>query len=211
MNKEKRIKILERIQENSLFQKREIEFKSDFELLISLILSVRARDSVVNRVSKKLYRKANDAKKFLQIGEKKVKKYIKEIGMFNIKSKRIMKCCKIIIEKYNGEVPGSRYSLESIPGVGRKISNIILNVIFGKPTIAVDTHVFRVCNRTNFAFSKSVKETEKKLNRLVPKRFKKNFHESILYHGKKICKSRSPKCKTCVISDLCEFKSKLLT
>ncbi|WP_425619823.1 endonuclease III [Buchnera aphidicola] len=208
MNKEKRYKIL------SLFQMKypnpatELIFSSSFELLLSVILSAQSTDAIVNKVTKKLFQIANTPEKILLLGEKGLKYYIKSIGLYNIKSSNIIHTSFLILTKYNGYVPNNRIELESLPGVGRKTANIILNILFNKKTIAVDTHVFRVSNRTNFATGKNVQEVEKKLIKVVPSIFKLSVHSWFILHGKYICTARKIQCNICLIFELCEFKKK---
>lgn len=186
----------------------ELIFNSNFELLISAVLSAQSNDLQVNKVSKILFQHANTIDKMLNLGVEKVKDLIKTVGLYNKKSENIIKICKILKEKYHGNVPNNRNDLQNLPGVGRKITNIVLNVAFNVPTIAVDRHVFRVCNRTNFASGKSVIEVENKLNCLVSDKFKRNCHCLFVLHGRYICKAKKPKCRICVINHLCEFKCK---
>ncbi|MGP1938971.1 MAG: endonuclease III [Arsenophonus sp. ET-DL9-MAG3] len=207
MNKKKQIIILTRLRDKNIITKKLI-FNSSFELLIFVLLSAQATDIIVNEATSKLYKTANTAKKILSLGIDGIKCYIKKIGLFNIKAKNIIKTCKILIDKYNGEVPENREALESLPGVGRKTANVILNNAFGWPTIAVDTHVFRVCNRTNLAPGKNVIKVEEKLLKVVPIEFKADCHHLLISHGRYTCVARKPRCENCIIEDLCEFKNK---
>ncbi|WMY96605.1 MAG: endonuclease III (plasmid) [Arsenophonus sp.] len=208
MNKKKRIAILKRLRDNNPMPKTELVFNSNFELLISVLLSAQTTDISVNQATKKLYLVANTVDKMLELGVDKIKKYIKTIGLFNTKAKNIIKTCQILKEKHKGIVPKNRKALESLPGVGRKTANVILNVAFGLNTIAVDRHIFRVCNRTNFAIGKNVLEVEKKILKLVPNEFKKKFHDWFVLHGRYTCTAKKARCKFCIIEDLCEFKDK---
>ncbi|UDG80957.1 Endonuclease III [Candidatus Hartigia pinicola] len=209
MNQSKRIEILTRLKDNNQNPKTELEFNSPFELLISVLLSAQATDIQVNKATKKLYSIANTPEAILALGVDGIKNYIKKIGLFNIKSNNIIKTCDILIKKYHGEIPENRKALETFPGVGRKTTNIILNTIFGWPTIAVETHVFRVCNRTNFAPGKNMLEVEKKLLKFVPIKFKVDCHNWLVLHGRYTCIARKPRCTSCIIEDLCKFKDKI--
>lgn len=196
--------------ENNVNPKIELNFNSDFELLISVLLSAKSTDISVNKATKKLYQIANSPEKILSLGIQKLKIFIKNIGLYNNKAENIMKICKILIKKHNSVIPENRELLEELPGIGRKSANIILNVIFKWLTIGVDTHVFRVSNRTKFALGKNVKIVEKKLLNCVPNKYKLNFHHLFVLHGRYICIARRPKCNICNIYDLCEFKNKTL-
>jgi len=177
-------------------------------LLISVLLSAQATDISVNKATDKLYRVANTPEAMFALGEDGLKEYIKTIGLFNGKAKNIIATCRILIDEYAGEVPEDRAALEALPGVGRKTANVILNVAFGQPTIAVDTHIFRVANRTRIAPGKNVLEVEKKLLKFVPAEFRLDAHHYLILHGRYTCVARKPRCGSCVISDLCEYKSK---
>lgn len=208
MNKQKRIDILTRLRDNNPTPTTELVFNSPFELLISVLLSAQATDISVNKATAKLYPIANTAEKMLALGINEIKHYIKTIGLFNTKAENIIKTCQILIDKYNSQVPENREALESLPGVGRKTANVGLNTAFGWPTIAVDTHIFRVCNRTNFAPGKSVIEVEQKLIKVVPIEFKVDCHHWFILHGRYTCIARKPRCGSCIIEDLCEFNDK---
>ncbi|ARC53324.1 endonuclease III domain-containing protein [Candidatus Riesia pediculischaeffi] len=209
MNDEKRIAILNRFKNRDTCSSNiDLFVRSNFELLISTVLSTRSRNNMVNTVTQNLYRLADDSRKMLNLGYKRIKKYIKKIGLSNTKSRNILKICRILIQKHNGEVPDSREKLESLPGVGRKVSNVVLNVGFGIPTIAVDTHVFRVCNRIGFANFSDPFKLEKWLLQFIPEKFKKRFHYIFFLHGKVICTYNRPLCSCCFIVDLCEFRYK---
>ncbi|QLK88002.1 endonuclease III [Arsenophonus endosymbiont of Aphis craccivora] len=208
MNKQKRIDILTRLRDNNPTPTTELVFNSPFELLISVLLSAQATDISVNKATAKLYQIANTVEKMLALGINEIKHYIKTIGLFNTKAENIIKTCQILIEKYNSQVPENREALESLPGVGRKTANVVLNTAFGWPTIAVDTHIFRVCNRTNFAPGKNVIEVEQKLIKVVPIEFKVDCHHWFILHGRYTCIARKPRCGSCIIEDLCEFKDK---
>ncbi|WGO82409.1 endonuclease III [Arsenophonus apicola] len=208
MNKQKRIAILTRLRDNNPTPTTELTFNSPFELLISVLLSAQATDISVNKATAKLYPVANTAEEMLDLGLDGIKRYIKTIGLFNTKAENIIKTCQILIDRYNGEVPEDRQALESLPGVGRKTANVVLNTAFGWPTIAVDTHIFRVCNRTNFAPGKNVIEVEQKLLKVVPTEFKVDCHHWFILHGRYTCIARKPRCGSCIIEDLCEFDDK---
>ena len=209
MNKTKRIEILTRLRANDPHPTTELNFNSPFELLISVLLSAQATDVSVNKATAKLYPIANTPEKILALGVDGLKSYIKTIGLFNTKAENVIKTCQMLIEKHQGEVPEDRAALEALPGVGRKTANVVLNTAFGWPTIAVDTHIFRVCNRTNFAPGKNVVEVEDKLLKVVPTEFKVDCHHWLILHGRYTCIARKPRCGSCIIEDLCEFKQKV--
>jgi endonuclease-3 len=208
MNKTKRLEIFNRLAQEIPNPTSELDFNTPFELLIAVILSAQATDKSVNKATVKLFKKANSPKKILQLGEDGLKQFIKTIGLFNNKATHIVSTCKILIDKYDSKVPEERKALESLPGVGRKTANVILNTAFGHPTIAVDTHVFRVSNRTNIAPGKNVLEVEKRLLRLVPTEHLLDAHHLLILHGRYTCIARKPRCGSCVIEDLCEYKNK---
>jgi len=186
----------------------ELKFKTPFELLVAVILSAQATDKRVNIVTKDLFLIANTPEKILKLGEKKFIAIIKSIGLYRNKGKNILKTCKILIEQFNNKVPKKREDLESLPGVGRKTANVILNTAFGQPTIAVDTHIFRIGNRTRLAPGKNPLEVEKKLNKHVPVRFKKDAHHWLILLGRYVCVARKPKCSECPVNKYCQFKNK---
>lgn len=208
MNKEKRIRIFTRLKHQNPSPTTELVYRTPFELLIAVILSAQATDIGVNKATKKLYNVANTPETIYALGLKRLKTYIKTIGLYNNKAKNIIETCRILIEKYNSEVPRQREALESLPGVGRKTANVILNTAFGEPTIAVDTHIFRVSNRTGIAPGKNVQEVEQKLLKFVPDEFKKDAHHWLILHGRYTCVARNPKCDICVIFDDCEWKER---
>ncbi|CAL4326181.1 endonuclease III [Buchnera aphidicola] len=208
MNKEKRYKILSLFHTHNSNPQIELIFSSDFELLLSVILSSKSTDAIVNKTTKKLFKIANTPERILCLGLANLKSYIKNIGLYNIKALNIIRTSFLILYKYNGKIPNNRIELESLPGVGRKTANIILNVLFNKNTIAVDTHVFRVANRTNFATGKNVKEVENKLMKVVPNFFKFKIHSWFVLHGRYVCTARKVKCNICLIAQLCEFNKK---
>ena len=208
MNKEKRIEILKRLHAANPHPTTELNFSSPFELLIAVILSAQATDKGVNKATDKLFPVANTPQAILALGVDGLKEYIKTIGLFNSKAENIIKTCRDLIEKHNGEVPEDRAALEALAGVGRKTANVVLNTAFGHPTIAVDTHIFRVCNRTGFAPGKDVVKVEEKLIKVVPAEFKVDVHHWLILHGRYTCVARKPRCGACIIEDLCDFKEK---
>lgn len=208
MNKEKRIEILKRLRAVNPHPTTELNFSSPFELLIAVILSAQATDKGVNKATDKLFPVANTPQAILALGVDGLKEYIKTIGLFNSKAENIIKTCRDLIEKHNGEVPEDRAALEALAGVGRKTANVVLNTAFGHPTIAVDTHIFRVCNRTGFAPGKDVVKVEEKLIKVVPAEFKMDVHHWLILHGRYTCVARKPRCGACIIEDLCEYKEK---
>ena len=208
MNKQKRIQIFNRLKSHNPKPTTELRYSSDFELLIAVMLSAQATDISVNKATDKLYAVANTPEKILELGETGLKHYIKTIGLFNSKAKNVISTCRILIEQHASKVPRDRQSLEALPGVGRKTANVILNTAFGEPTIAVDTHIFRVSNRTGIAPGKTVLEVEKRLLRLIPEEFKLDAHHWLILHGRYTCIARKPRCVSCIIEDLCEFSRK---
>ena len=208
MNKEKRYEILTRLREQNPHPETELEYSSPFELLVAVTLSAQATDVGVNKATRKLFPVANTPQAILDLGHDTLRDYIKTIGLFNSKAANVYKMCQILVDKHNSEVPENREALEALPGVGRKTANVVLNTAFGWPTIAVDTHIDRVSNRTKFAMGKNVVEVEKKLEKVVPKEFKVDVHHWLILHGRYVCTARKPKCNSCIIEDLCEFKEK---
>ncbi|MEP1215027.1 MAG: endonuclease III [Marinobacter sp.] len=208
MNKEKRTEIFARLRDANPTPTTELNYDSPFELLIAVILSAQATDVGVNKATAKLYPVANTPEKILALGVDGLKEYIKTIGLFNSKAENVIKTCRALIEKHGGEVPDNREDLESLPGVGRKTANVVLNTAFGQPAMAVDTHIFRVSNRTGIAPGKNVLEVEKRLMRVVPREFLLDAHHWLILHGRYTCTARKPKCGACIIEDLCEFKQK---
>jgi len=186
----------------------ELEYQSSFELLVSVILSAQATDVSVNKATRKLYPVANTPAAIYRLGVEDLKPYIRTIGLFNSKAENIVKTCRILIDEHGGEVPRDRKSLESLPGVGRKTANVVLNTAFGEPTIAVDTHIFRVSNRTGLAKGKTPLEVELKLLKAVPEKYQQDAHHWLILHGRYTCKARKPNCPECIVRDLCSFKSK---
>lgn len=210
MNKQKRTEIFTRLRDNNPEPTTELEYNSPFELLVAVTLSAQATDVGVNKATARLFPKANTPEAILALGEEGLKDYIKTIGLYNSKAKHIIQACQILVNKFDSVVPDNRKDLESLPGVGRKTANVILNTAFGQPTMAVDTHIYRVSNRTKIAPGKTVLDVEKKLLRLVPKEFLHDAHHWLILHGRYICKARKPLCKKCIIVDLCEYKDKNL-
>jgi endonuclease-3 len=188
--------------------KTELEYHSPFELLVAVILSAQATDISVNKATRKLYPVANTPAGILHLGVEGLKPYIRTIGLFNSKAENIVKTCRILIEEHDGEVPRDRQSLESLAGVGRKTANVVLNTAFGEPTIAVDTHIFRVSNRTGLAKGKTPLQVELKLLKAVPNEYQQDAHHWLILHGRYTCKARKPNCPECIVKDLCSFKSK---
>ncbi len=210
MNKAKRTEIFTRWRDINPNPTTELEFNSPFELLVAVALSAQSTDVGVNKATRRLFPVANTPEAILELGEAGLKSYIKTIGLFNSKAKHIIQTCRILIEQFDSVVPDNRADLESLPGVGRKTANVILNTAFGQPAMAVDTHIFRVANRTKIATGKNVLEVEQRLLRLIPKEFLLDAHHWMILHGRYVCKARKPLCKECVIVDLCEFKQKVL-
>lgn len=208
MNKQKRIEILSRLRAANPKPTTELEYSSPFELLIAVLLSAQATDVGVNKATKHLFPAARTPQAMLDLGVDGVKHYIKTIGLFNTKAENVIKTCRILVEQHGGIVPESREALEALPGVGRKTANVVLNTAFGWPTIAVDTHIFRVSNRTKLGPGKNVDEVEHKLLKVVPDEFKLDVHHWLILHGRYTCVARKPRCGSCLIEDLCEFKEK---
>lgn len=210
MNRQKRIEIFARLRNENPEPTTELNYQTPFELLVAVILSAQATDVGVNKATAKLYPVANTPSAIYALGEEGLKKYIKTIGLFNTKAKNVIKTCKILQDQHDSQVPDDRASLEALPGVGRKTANVVLNTAFGHPTIAVDTHIFRVSNRTRIAPGKNVDVVEQKLLKFIPAEFKLDAHHWLILHGRYVCVARKPKCAACVIEDLCEFKDKII-
>lgn len=208
MNPQKREIIFARFKAANPEPRTELQYTSPFELLIAVMLSAQATDVSVNLATAKLFPVANTPQAILALGEKRVKHYIKTIGLFNAKAANVIKTCKLLVDEHDGEVPRSREALEQLPGVGRKTANVVLNTAFGQPTMAVDTHIFRVSNRTGIAKGKNVLEVEKKLLRHVPKAYLVDAHHWLILHGRYVCRARKPSCPTCLIHDLCDYREK---
>ncbi|GIC79683.1 endonuclease III [Moritella sp. F3] len=209
MNKDKRRIILERLRDNNPHPETELNFSSAFELLVAVTLSAQATDVSVNKATDKLFPVANTPQAIFDLGVEGLKTYIKTIGLYNSKANNVIKACQILIEKHNSVVPESLEDLVELPGVGRKTANVVLNTAFGWPTIAVDTHIFRVSNRTKLAMGKNVDQVEEKLLKVIPAEFKVDVHHWLILHGRYTCIARKPRCGSCIIEDLCEFKDKI--
>ena len=210
MNKIKRIEIFTRLKADNPKPTTELNFNSNFELLIAVLLSAQATDVGVNKATAKLYPVANTPQAILDLGLDGLKSYIKTIGLYNSKALNTIKTCQILVDQHNAIVPDNREALEALPGVGRKTANVVLNTAFGHPTIAVDTHIFRVSNRTKIAAGKNVDIVEKRLIRLVPDEFKLDAHHWLILLGRYTCIARKPRCGSCLIEDLCEFNKKII-
>ncbi|WP_341708631.1 endonuclease III [Halopseudomonas sp.] len=208
MNKEKRYEIFRRLREDNPHPTTELNFSTPFELLVAVTLSAQATDVGVNKATDKLFPVANTPEAIYALGVEGLSEYIKTIGLFNSKARNVIAACKILIEEHNSQVPETREALEALPGVGRKTANVVLNTAFGQPTMAVDTHIFRVSNRTGIAPGKNVLEVEKKLLKHVPKEFLVDAHHWLILHGRYVCKARTPQCGSCRIEDLCDYKHK---
>jgi endonuclease-3 len=208
MNKEKRTEIFTRFQQANPEPKTELEYSTPFELLAAVLLSAQATDKGVNIATRKLFAVANTPAAIAALGVEGVEQYIKTIGLFRSKAKHLVQTAEILRDRFNGEVPANREDLESLPGVGRKTANVVLNTAFGQPTMAVDTHIFRVSNRTGIAPGKDVLAVEKGLLKFIPQEFMLNAHHWLILHGRYVCKARKPECARCSILDLCEFKKK---
>jgi len=208
VNRSKRQEIFERLRANDPHPTTELRYGNPFQLLIAVMLSAQSTDVGVNKATQSLFRKVKTPRALLQLGLDGLKEYIKTIGLYNTKASNIIKTCSILEEQHHGRVPEDRAALEALPGVGRKTANVVLNTAFGQPTIAVDTHIFRVANRTGIAPGKTVNEVEQRLLRLVPEEFRKDAHHWLILHGRYTCIARKPRCQSCIISDLCEYRNK---
>lgn len=208
MNNTKRTEIFRRLQAIDPHPVTELEYRSPFELLVAVVLSAQATDKGVNLATRRLFPVANTPQAILALGEEGLRDYIKTIGLYQSKARHIIQTCRMLIDEHHGEVPDTRDALEKLPGVGRKTANVILNVAFGQPTMAVDTHIFRVSNRTGLAPGKTPLEVEKKLLKHVPAEFMLHAHHWLILQGRYTCIARKPKCRECVIADLCDFKGK---
>jgi endonuclease-3 len=208
MNKQKRLEILTRLRDANPHPTTELNYSSPFELLIAVILSAQSTDVGVNKATDKLYPVANTPEAIYALGVDGLKTYIKTIGLFNAKAENVIKTCGMLINQHGSVVPENREALEALPGVGRKTANVVLNTAFGWPTIAVDTHIYRVSNRTKLAMGKNVDQVEQKLLKVVPAEFKVDVHHWLILHGRYTCIARKPRCGSCIIEDLCEFKDK---
>ena len=208
MNPAKRQEMFERFRAANPSPKTELDYTTPFELLIAVLLSAQATDVGVNKATRKLYPVANTPAKILELGEEELKAYIQTIGLYKTKAKNVIATCRILLERHGGEVPHDRESLEALPGVGRKTANVVMNTAFGEPTMAVDTHIFRVSNRTGLAPGKNVDIVEQKLLRFVPKEFLQDAHHWLILHGRYTCKARKPECWNCIQQDLCDYREK---
>ncbi|GLQ95109.1 endonuclease III [Dyella acidisoli] len=211
MKKTDVVELFTRLRELNPHPTTELAYTTPFELLVAVVLSAQATDVGVNKATRKLYPVANTPQAILKLGEEKLKRYINTIGLYNAKAKNVIALCQILVDQYDSEVPDNREALEALPGVGRKTANVVLNTAFGHATIAVDTHIFRVANRTGLAPGKDVRAVEDKLEKVVPKEFKQDAHHWLILHGRYVCKARKPDCPQCVIRDLCGYKDKTPT
>jgi len=202
------VELFSRLRELDPHPTTELAYTTPFELLVAVVLSAQATDVGVNKATKKLYPVANTPQAIFDLGEQDLKRYISTIGLFNAKAKNVIALCRLLLDEHNGEVPRTREALEALPGVGRKTANVVLNTAFGVPTIAVDTHIFRVSNRTGLAPGKDVRAVEDKLEKVTPAEFKQDAHHWLILHGRYVCKARKPDCPQCVIRDLCRYKDK---
>lgn len=209
MNREKRTEIFRRLQAENPAPTTELNYTTPFELLVAVLLSAQATDKGVNKATSKLFPVANTPESILALGVEELKQYIKTIGLFNTKAENLIKTCTILIKEHHSVIPQTREALEKLPGVGRKTANVILNTAFGQPTLAVDTHIFRISNRTKIAPGKNVLEVELGLLKFIPKEYLLNAHHWLILHGRYVCIARKPRCEACIIEDLCEFKDKV--
>jgi len=209
MNNSQRTEIFKRLKRANPAPTTELKYQTPFELLVSVILSAQATDKSVNKATVELFKVANTPEKILNLGLRGLKRHIKTIGLYNTKAANILKTCRLLLERHGGEVPATRETLQALPGVGRKTANVVLNTAFGQPTIAVDTHIFRVANRTGLAPGKNVLTVERKLLEVVPLRYRKDAHHWLILHGRYTCVARKPRCGACVIYDLCGYRHKL--
>ena len=208
MNPNKRRAIFERFHAANPEPRGELHFKTPFELLIAVILSAQATDKSVNLATDQLYQRTNTPESILKLGQEGLQRYVKSIGLYRTKAKNILATCKLLLDKHGGEVPRTREALEALPGVGRKTANVVLNIAFGEPTIAVDTHLFRIGNRTGIAPGKTPLVVEQRLLKFIPEEYKLHAHHWLILHGRYVCVARAPKCGECLIRDLCEFRQK---
>ena len=209
MNNSQRAEIFRRLQRANPAPTTELKHETPFELLVSVILSAQATDKSVNKATTELFRVANTPRQILALGARGLKRYIRTIGLYNTKAANILKTCRLLIERHRGQVPATREELQALPGVGRKTANVVLNTAFGHDTIAVDTHIFRVANRTGLAPGRNVRTVEDRLNEVVPARYRRHAHHWLILHGRYTCTARQPRCGACVIFDLCEYEHKL--
>ncbi|KAF0191523.1 MAG: endonuclease III [Gammaproteobacteria bacterium] len=211
MNRQKRIEIFTRWRQANARPTTELHYRTPFQLLVAVILSAQATDKGVNKATDKLFRAAATPRAIAALGVSGLTQYIKTIGLFNTKANNIIRTCEILLQQHHGKVPEDRAALEALPGVGRKTANVILNTVFGHPTIAVDTHIFRLANRTGLAPGKTVAEVERKLLKFVPDEFKPDAHHWLILHGRYVCTARNPRCGECLINDLCEYRGKRIS
>jgi endonuclease-3 len=211
MNRRRCREIFSRLERANPRPSTELKYRTPFELLIAVMLSAQATDKSVNKATAELFKTARTPEQILDLGSRGLKRYIKTIGLYNTKAAHILKTCQVLVAKHNGEVPSTREALEALPGVGRKTANVILNTAFGLPTIAVDTHIFRVANRTGLAPGKNVLIVENKLMQIVPTEFRQHAHHWLILHGRYTCTARKPRCAECVIYDLCEYGAKVVS
>ena len=208
MNNDKRRQIFARLQATNPHPTTELNYSSEFELLVAVLLSAQATDIGVNKATDRLFPVANTPETILALGQEGLESYIATIGLYRSKAKHLLQTCRILIERHGSQVPQTREALEALPGVGRKTANVLLNTLFGRPTIAVDTHIFRIANRIGLAPGKTVDEVEQKLLKVVPREYMQDAHHWLILHGRYVCKARKPECAQCIISDLCEYKAK---
>jgi endonuclease-3 len=208
VNPAKRHEIFRRLREANPTPRTELEYRTPFELLVAVVLSAQATDKSVNLATRELFKKANTPAKILALGQDDLEHYVKSIGLYRAKAKNVLATCRILLSEHGGQVPRTREELEKLPGVGRKTANVVLNVAFGEPTIAVDTHIFRVSNRTAIAPGKDPLEVEQRLLKFVPEEFRLHAHHWLILHGRYVCVARKPKCPACIIRDLCEYRYK---
>lgn len=210
MNEQQCIEIFERFKAANPAPTTELHYRTPFELLIAVVLSAQSTDVGVNKCTARLFEVANTPQQILALGEEGLIPYIRTLGLYKNKAKNIIGLCRILVDKYQAQVPADRAALESLPGVGRKTANVILNTVFGEPVIAVDTHIFRVANRTGLAPGRTVREVEARLDKIVPAAYKRNAHHWLILHGRYVCQARRPRCEVCIINDLCEYAAKSL-
>jgi endonuclease-3 len=208
MNKQKRTEIFTRLRRENPHPTTELNYGNAFQLLVAVVLSAQSTDVGVNKATEALFKKVKTPQAMLKLGETGLRQYIRTIGLYNNKAKNIIAASRMLVDQHQGAVPQQREALEALPGVGRKTANVVLNTAFGQPTIAVDTHIFRVCNRTGIAAGKNVGEVERKLVKLVPEEFRKDAHHWLILHGRYTCIARKPRCGSCIIEDLCEYRHK---
>ena len=208
MNKQKRTEIFTRLRAENPAPTTELNYGNPYQLLVAVALSAQSTDVGINKATKRLFKKVKTPKAMLKLGEEGLKDYIKTIGLYNTKAKNVIAAAQILVEQHQGKVPDQRQALEALPGVGRKTANVVLNTAFGQPTIAVDTHIFRVSNRTGIAPGKNVGEVERKLLKFIPEEFRQDAHHWLILHGRYTCIARTPRCGSCVIEDLCEYRQK---